>query len=220
MYQRIIAVRDNTGYNGISLNVEGLRSNKIVSNVGKLALASTLPSTFEEIQKITELPVLFSGATEQEFREYVEIEKRITDPNGLFDDVFSYHLIDYILFDLVENKVIFPDYEQFEPDSNYFPVIEEPFESFYPAYGYSTANISDHDGIFQYSVENKLVFIQLGKVESIYNCEVKRYYLLQSLNKGSTPEEVSFCCACLDFNCNCTHDELEDYSLNTDNLPF
>lgn len=220
MLKRFLIVRDLTGYNAINLSVEGLNGTKIVSNVGRLALAVKAPTTFDEIKNIVDLPVIFSGATEEEFRNHTEIEKRISDPNGLFDDVFSYHLIDYLLIDLVEKKLVFPDYEQFEPDCNYFPVIEESFESFYSAYSYSTSNRTDPDNVFQYSIENKMVFVEVGTVESIFNSVVKRSYLLQSIDAGASPELFTFCCSCNEFNCDCTDEQLEAYSLDLDNLPF
>ena len=124
MYQMILAFRDSTGYNGLSLYAEGLPLNKIISNIGKLALTEKPLTTFEEIKNIVGFQVIFSGVTENEFREYTEIKKRISDKNGLFDDVISYHLNDYLLFDLVDNLVIFPDYEEFESDSAIFLLLK------------------------------------------------------------------------------------------------
>lgn len=219
-HQMILAFRDSTGYNGLSLYAEGLSLNKIISNIGKLALTEKPLTTFEEIKNIVGLKVIFSGVTENEFREYTEIKKRISDQNGLFDDVISYHLNDYLLFDLVDNLVIFPDYEEFESDCSYFPVIKEPLESLYKAYTYTTGGFSDFDGIIQYSIENKMVLLGLQKAETIHNTEVKRLYSLQSIEANSTPVTVSYCCLCGGFNCSCTYEQLEEYSLEKDNLPF
>lgn len=216
----ILAFRDSTGYNGLSLYAKGLPINQIISNIGKLALTEKPLTTFEEIKNIVGFQVIFSGVTENEFREYTEIKKRISDKNGLFDDVISYHLNDYLLFDLVDNLVIFPDYEELESDCGYFPVIKEPLESLYKAYTYTTGWISDFDGIIQYSIENKMVLLGLQKAETIHNTEVKRLYSLQSIKGNSTPVTVSYCCLCGGFNCSCTYEQLEEYSLEKDNLPF
>lgn len=221
MLKRLLIVRDLTGYCALDLSIKDFDEKVIVAaKLGELALESTPPANFAEIQAFVDLPAVFSGVEYDAYRSHVVTEMRRSDPNGLFDDVVSYHLKDYLLIDLVENKVAFPDYEQFESDSDYFPEIEYSFESFFTVYSYFVSNMPYPDGVFQYSLDNKMVYIKQGETTSIYGSHVKRNYLLQSIETGSQPVVMSYCCLCGDYNCGCTDEQLEEYARSDESLPF
>ena len=157
----------------------------------------------------------YQGLTDAEFLE-ARHDTRITrDPLYRFDPVVNHSPKDYILFDLDQDKIIIPDFYDYDPDFMLYDKAE--LNSYYEAYKHA-AGIITLNKPMQLSLEKNWIMVQ-PQVEQHYEDKVlaRSTFHFREYKAKSEIIKVDYCYCCGTFACKCTEEELNTFK---NELPF
>lgn len=139
------------------------------------------------------------------------------DPMYLLEDTITYKPYNYILFNLDNQKIIVPDYYDYE-DGFHLTEIGE-LSSTYEAYKHASGVLSNHNRLMQFAFAKKLILIKpTDEYHKINDSLVRTTYVFRENVKGSQPISISYCFCCETFECKCTPEQIEEYT--SSELPF
>lgn len=171
---------------------------------------------FDEITK-PQNPVYksFSNLTQKQFFEARHEIKIDRDPMYLIEDVTSYSPYNYILFDLDDQKIIVPDYYDYQEG---FPL--EEIAELHTAYeAYEHAGMSPKNKIMKFAIANNLILVRpTYEDQRINGSLIRTSYIFRKNSKNSPEEAIYYCFCCGTFECKCTPEQIEKYT--SDELPF
>lgn len=157
----------------------------------------------------------YTGLDEREFFE-VRHDKRITrDPLHRFDPVISYNALEYILFDNDANKIIIPDFYDYDNDFPLYTTSE--LDSFYSAYTHAgTLNRQYKPLDMAYKNQWVLVEPQI-KHHHLELSLISSTFQFREFKPKSEIMSLDYCYCCGTFECKCTDEQLLEF---TKELPF
>lgn len=138
------------------------------------------------------------------------------DPMYLLEDTITYKPYNYILFDLDNQKIIVPNYFDYE-DGFHLTEISE-LSSAYEAYEHA-AGIITHNRIMQFAFAKKLILVKpTDEHHQINHSLIRTTYIFREYVKGSQQLNIDYCYCCGTFECKCTTEQIEEYT--SSELPF
>ncbi|EOZ8645368.1 hypothetical protein ACQWTT_001119 [Acinetobacter baumannii] len=162
-------------------------------------------------------PVLksFSNLSQKQFFEARHEIKIDRDPMYLIKDITSYSPYNYILFDLDNQKIIVPDYYEYQEG---FPLVEiAEHHSAYEAYEH--AGMSSKNKIMKFAIAHNLILVRpTYEDQRINGYPVRASYVFRKNSKNSPEEIIHYCFCCETFECACTPEQIEKFTM--DEFPF
>lgn len=157
----------------------------------------------------------YQGLTGAEFLE-ARHDTRITrDPLYRFDPVVNHSPKDYILFDLDQDKIIIPDFYDYDPDFMLYETAE--LNSYYEAYKHAAGIITLNKPMLL-ALEKNWIMVQ-PQVEQYQedNVLLRSTFHFREYKAKSEIIKVDYCYCCGTFECKCTEEELNTFK---NELPF
>lgn len=157
----------------------------------------------------------YQGLTEAEFLE-ARHDTRITrDPLYRFDPVVNHSPKDYILFDLDADKIIVPDFYDYDPDFMLYDKAE--LNSYYEAYRHAAGMVTQNKPMLM-ALEKNWIMVQ-PQVEHHQEDHVlvRSTFHFREYKAKSEIVKVDYCYCCGTFVCKCTEEELNTFKSE---LPF
>lgn len=157
----------------------------------------------------------YNGLDDDGFFGIRHVQHTRRDPLDYYDPVITYECIDYILFDLDANKIIIPDFYDHDNDGHLYATHE--LSSYYSAYTHILQHITLHKPLMEaiekrWFIANKEMSHELREGTLVSSKINFREY-----KPNSEIMNLKWCYCCSTFNCQCTEDELIEFSRD---LPF
>ncbi|EOZ8645382.1 hypothetical protein ACQWTT_001133 [Acinetobacter baumannii] len=161
----------------------------------------------------TDTPV-YKNFSESQFTKLRHEEHTLHDPQGLFDSVTTYNPVNYILFDMDEDKILVPDVTNFSDDCYLYETRE--LDDLFAAYKYSIGAI--YNLPVNLAIKQNWIILSSERTDHFTNGTLIRSSMSIRENKPlSSTLEVSYCYCCGTFSCNCPEETIEEFC---DGLPF
>ena len=114
-YSMLISVKQHGKFNAVETDY--IHAPEIISRaIGNYLDGNQFNIADEVSQPRTRHFRSYQGLTESEFLEARHVTSITRDPLYRFDPVVNHSPKDYILFDLDQDKIIIPDFKDFDPD--------------------------------------------------------------------------------------------------------
>lgn len=213
-YSMLISVKQHGKFNAVE--TDNIHATEIISRaIGNYLDGNQFNIADEVSQPRSRHFRSYQGLTEAEFLE-ARHDTRITrDPLYRFDPVVNHSPKDYILFDLDADKIIVPDFYDYDPDFMLYDKAE--LNSYYEAYKHA-AGIITLNKPMQLALEKNWIMVQ-PQVEQHYEVKVlaRSTFHFREYKAKSEIIKVDYCYCCGTFACKCTEEELNTFK---NELPF
>lgn len=213
-YSMLISVKQQGKYNVVE--TDNIHATEMLSRAIGNYLDGNTFSIADEVTKPSTLRFkTYQGLTDAEFLE-ARHDTRITrDPLYRFDPVVNYSAKDYILFDLDADKIIVPDFYDYDPDFMLYDKAE--LNSYYEAYKHA-AGIITLNKPMQLALEKNWIMVQ-PQVEHHQEDHVlvRSTFHFREYKAKSEIIKVDYCYCCGTFECKCSEEELNTFK---NELPF
>ena len=213
-YSMLISVKQHGKFNAVE--TDNIHATEIISRaIGNYLDGNQFNIADEVSQPRSRHFRSYQGLTEAEFLE-ARHDTRITrDPLYRFDPVENHSPKDYILFDLDQDKIIIPDFKDFDPDFMLYDTAE--LNSYYEAYKHAACIITLNKPILL-AFEKNWIKVQTQE-EQHYEDKVlaRSTFHFREYKAKSEIIKVDYCYCCGTFACKCTEEELNTFK---NELPF
>lgn len=213
-YSMLISVKQQGKFNAV--DTDSIRATEMLARaIGNYLDGNQFNIADEVNQPSKQYFKTYQGLTGAEFLEARHVTRITRDPLYRFDPVVNHSPKDYILFDLDQDKIIIPDFNDYDPDFMLYETAE--LNSYYEAYKHAAGIITLNKPMLL-ALEKNWIMVQ-PQVEHHQedNVLLRSTFHFREYKAKSEIIKVDYCYCCGTFECKCTEEELSTFR---DELPF
>lgn len=210
----LIAVQQNNKINAVM--VDNRQACEMIARaIGRVLDGEQFNILSEVINPIDKVFMSFNDITTSEFIDARHRKHVTRDPLYRFDDLITYEAYDYVLFDLDQDKIIVPDYYDYENET--FLHAWKELNSNYEAYKHVADNLNQNTPVI-YALDKNLILVKpTNQHLKINDWLVKSTFVFRENTPNSKVMELDYCYCCGTFECKCSEEVIKEFSAG---LPF